>query len=146
MARSSGNVSLQKYLKNADERVRQAAADALNEAATELENQIRSNMQAQGIMERTGALRYSLKATKATAKNPRTVIKSEVFVPAPKRPGSRNPKMRGRYRYGVPYGRVIEFSPRINRPFFYTAWYEKRREIRETVINKVSEAWRNGKN
>lgn len=141
MAKFSGSISLERYLKDADERVRQAAADALNEAAEDLENRIRANMQAQGIVERTGALRTSLKATKATAKRPKTIIKSEVFVPAPRRPGSRNPKMKGRYKYGVPYGRVIEFSPRIKKPFFYTAWYEKRRSVREMVINKVSEAW-----
>lgn len=40
----SNNISLQRFLKDADERVRKAAAEALNEAAEELQNQIKSNM------------------------------------------------------------------------------------------------------
>lgn len=141
MARSYGNVSLASFLKDADERVRQAAADALNQAAEDMENRIRVNMQAQGIQEKTGKLRASLKSTKATAKRPAVTIKSEVYVQPPKKPGSRNPKMRGRYRYGVPYGRIIEFSPRINKPFFYSAWYEGRKTVKENVINAIEKAW-----
>lgn len=100
-------------------------------------------MTAQGIQERTGKLVGSVKTTTATAKSPSVEISSEVFKPAPKRPGSRNPRMKGRYRYGVPYGRIIEFSPRINKPFFYTAWYKKRSRIKQDVIEKISEAWSN---
>lgn len=140
MARS---VSLQRFLKGASERVRQAAADALNEAAKEITQGIRENMTAQGIQERTGKLVGSIKTTTATAKSPSVKISSEVFKPAPKRPGSRNPRMKGRYKYGVPYGRIIEFSPRINKPFFYTAWYKKRNRIKQDVIEKISEAWSN---
>ena len=140
MARYSNSVSLAKFLKDADDRVRQAAADALNEAAEQVENRIRANMQAQGIQEKTGKLRASLKSKKATAKSPSTVIRSEVYVQAPKRPGSRNPRMKGRYRYGVPYGRIIEFSPRINK-LFYSAWYSTRNAVRSRIVDKISEAW-----
>ena len=134
-------VSLHRFLKDADERVRQAAADALNKAASELESTIEANMNKQGIRNLTGNLRASVKSTKATPKRMNVVIKSEVYKPAPKRPGSRNPAMRGRYKYGVPYGRIIEFSPRINKPFFYTAWYRKRAEIKESVIRAIGDAW-----
>ena len=143
MARSSRK-SLAAVLKDADERVRQAAADALNEAAAELVAQIKENMNAQNITERTGKLRASIKYNEATAKRPNVLLKSEVFAPAPRRPGSRNPRMRGRYKYGTPYGRILEFSPRINKPFFYNAWYKRRREIKETVLKKITEAWSNG--
>lgn len=134
-------ITLKKLLRDADERVRQAAADALNEAAAELERDITNNMAAQNITSRTGKLRASVKANKATPKKLAIVIKSEVFKPAPKNPGSRNPAMVGRYKYGVPYGRILEFSPRLKKPFFYTAWYKNRRKIREDVIKAIGEAW-----
>lgn len=135
------SMSLQAFLKDADERVKKAAADALNKAADEMEMQIRENMNAQNIQVRTGKLRASLKATKATPKKLNVLIKSEVFAPPPKRPGSRNPRMKGRYKYGAPYGRLLEFSPRINKPFFYTAWYNKRQQIKQEIMETIGNAW-----
>ena len=138
------NMSLQRFLKDADERVRKAAADALNEAAKELTEQIKSNMAAQGIQQRTGKLAGSIEATTATAKKLAVIVSSEVYAPAPKQPGRDNPAMRGRYKMGTPYGRIIEFSPRIKKPFFYTAWYKKRRQIKKDVIEAIGKAWANG--
>lgn len=135
------NMSLQRFLKDADERVRKAAADALNEAAKELTEQIKSNMAAQGIQQRTGKLAGSIEATTATEKKLAVIVSSEVYAPAPKQPGRDNPAMRGRYKNGVPYGRIIEFSPRIKKPFFYTAWYKKRRQIKKDVIEAIGKAW-----
>ena len=142
MAKGWGTLST--FLKQADERVRQAAADALNEASDEVIKQVKANMSAQGIQEKTGKLRGSVKANRATQKSLNVVIKSEVYKPAPKRPGWRNPKMRGRYKWGVPYGRIIEFSPRIKKPFFYKAWYEKRKQVKEQVMKAIEGAWSNG--
>ena len=138
------SLSLQTFLKNADERVKEAAANALNSAAETLERDIKGNMSAQGIKERTGALRGSLKSTKATAKNLNVVIKSEVYAKKPKRPGLYNPRMKNRYKYGVPYGRIIEFSPRINKPFFYKAWYKNKNKIKSEVMEAIGKAWSNG--
>lgn len=149
MAKNSGRVSLVRFLKDADERVREAAAKALNENAEGLISKIKDNMNAQGIHERTGNLRGSIKSIKATAKNPYTRIESEVYarnpktgeLAIPKNPGSRNPAMKGKYKNGVPYGRLIEFSPRINKPFFYTAWYQEKSRIREDIIKAIGKAW-----
>lgn len=140
MAKSSFK-SLNALLKDADEKVKEAASEALNEASDEIVKQIRENMNAQGIRERTGALRGSIEIRKSTPKNLNALIKSEVFARRPKRPGWRNPKMKGRYKYGTPYGRILEFSPRINKPFFYTAWYKKRSTVKEEIINKIYGAW-----
>lgn len=146
-------ISLQRFLKDADVRVREAAAKALNAAANELQNDIKQNMAAVGIKNRTGRLRGSIVVkSPATEKRLNVVLQSEVYavnpktgaLAIPKRPGSRNPAMRGRYRNGVPYGRILEFSPRLNKPFFYTAWYRKRKQIKDDVINKISGAWSNG--
>lgn len=135
------SISLQALLKDADEKVKQAAADALNKAAEELENQIKANMASQGIQERTGALIGSVKYSRATPKKLRVLLKSEVFAKEPKEPGKRNPAMKGRYKHGVPYGRIIEFSPHINKPFFYTAWYNKRAQIKKQVIEAIGKEW-----
>lgn len=135
------SISLQSFLKNADERVKVAAAEALNEAAAQLETRIRENMAKQGIQERSGNLRASLKATKATPKRLKVLLKSEVFAKTPRRPGLYNPRMKGRYKWGVPYGRILEFSPRINKPFFYAAWYAERSKIKEEVMEKIGNAW-----
>jgi hypothetical protein len=144
----ASRVTLQRFLKDADERVRQACADALNNASKELEKQIQANMSAQGIHNRTGRLRGSIKSNLATANKPVVVIKSEVYAQLPKKPnknrrlwGKGNIKYSGR---GVPYGRIIEFSPRINKPFFYPAWYKYKKQIREYIIRTIGEAWNNG--
>ena len=86
--------SLQSFLRDADERVREAAAKALNEAAEEVKKQIVSNMSARGIESRTGNLVGSVEFTQATAKRPTVKIKSEVFnTREPKNPGTKNPRM-----------------------------------------------------
>lgn len=141
-------MKLSTFLKDADERVKQACADALNQAATELEQQIESNMSAVGIHSKTGKLRGSIKSTVATPDRPRVVVKSEVYATAPKKP-NKNRRLWGKpaIRYparGVPYGRILEFSPRYKKPFFYTAWYQKRRQIKENIIRAIGEAWSNG--
>ena len=135
------NISLQRFLKDAEEDVRKAAAEALNKAAEELKQEIKNNMASQGIQERTGNLVGSVKASQATDNKLIVKITSEVYAKAPKRPGLTNPAMKGRNRYGTPYGRIIEFSPRINKPFFYTAWYAKRKQIKEDIIEAIGKAW-----
>lgn len=132
--------SLRNILRDADERVREAAANALNEAASELKQEIRDNMVEQGIQQRTGNLWGSVEATLATPEDAFVMIKSEVFAKMPKQPGKFNPAMKNRYKRGVPYGRIIEFG-RPQKPFFYKAWYDKRKEIKEDVESAIGNAW-----
>ena len=40
---------------------------------------------------------------------------------------------------GVFYGRIVEFSPRINRPFLYPAMDSKRKAVREHITEAVRE-------
>ena len=139
--------SLQKFLRDADERVRKACADALNEASQELEKQIKTNMSSKGIQNKTGRLRGSVTANKATEKKPVIVIKSEVYAPLPKNQ-SKNRRLWGKssLKYpskGVPYGRILEFSPRYKKynNYFYGVWYKNRNKIREDVIKAIGNAW-----
>ena len=41
---------------------------------------------------------------------------------------------------GVYYGRLVEFSPRINRPFLYPAMDAKRKAVKEHITEAVREA------
>ena len=144
------------FLANADSRMRTAVANQLNRASDELLTRIRQNMADVGLHQRTGKLVASLKVRKATTETPRTVIWSEVYAPKPKRPNwnRRLWKQKGwnmnglnlskdiRYpKGGVPYGRILEFSPRFNRPFFYKAWYDKRNSIRERIVMVLRNTW-----
>lgn len=146
------------FLANADRQMRTAIANQLNRASKELVSNIRANMAKVGIHERTGKLVGSLEIRDATPETPKTVIWSEVYARRPKRPNwnrhlwrKKGWTMNGlnlgkdlRYpRDGVPYGRILEFSPRFGRPFFYTAWYDKRNAIRERIIQVVRNTWQN---
>lgn len=137
--------TLIKFLKDADERVRKAAVEALNEEAEKLQQEIKNNLAKQGIKERSGDLVGSVKITKATEKKPSVKVSSEVFKAMPKRPNIRRRKWgKPDIKYaskGVPYGRIIEFSPRIKKPFFYTAWYKSRNKIKEEIIKAIGNAW-----
>lgn len=159
MAKWQGRNEWAKFLRDADERVRQAAADALNAASDDLIAKMKSNMARQGIQVRTGKLISSFKVNRATAASPNVVIENEVYKPLPRNQrrwrravasaeGQERKRMRSlrpsRYKYppqGVPYGRIIEFSPRINKPFFYTAWYDMRRAVKARVMASVGNAW-----
>lgn len=140
-ARKSYKKTLDYLLKDATERVQQAAVDALNGMADYMEQQIENNISKAGIKEDTGALKDSIKTTRAKIGKYSVVISSEVYKPAPENPGSRNPSMAGRYKKGVPYGRILEFSPHYNRPFFYTAWYNSRDAVKEYIISQIGKAW-----
>ena len=43
---------------------------------------------------------------------------------------------------GLYYGKIVEFSPKINKPFLYPAMDAKRKEVQEKIIKAVREAIR----
>ena len=133
--------SLKSILKEYGKDVLEAAAAQLNAEAEALVADIGADMDKAGIKTRSGALKASVKAIAATPKNLNAVVKSEVYAEMPKNPGSRNANISYPAK-GVPYGRLIEFSPRINKPFFYTSFYEKRNEIIDRVFKACREAGR----
>ena len=135
----SGKTSLKKILKEYSKDVQEAAVNQLNKEAEMLVSDIDADMDRAGIKTNTGALKASVKAIAATVKNLDAGVISEVYAPMPTKPGSRNENI---YypKKGVPYGRLIEFSPRINRPFFYTSFYEKRGKIIDRVFDACKQA------
>lgn len=161
MARNRNRVSLAAYLKDKDEDVRQAAADLLNKGSDMVVSQIKRNLRNQGIKNRTGKLYNSIEIKRATAKSPNVVIMSEVFAPPPKKERELRiawgkmtkhqkvyrrkigkPPMKFKYPIqGVPYGRIIEFSPRINKPWFYKAWYDMRNRVKDMIVSGIFNTW-----
>lgn len=136
--------NLNKLLKDKTEDVKQAAADVLNAAADEIVSQMQKNMNASGIQNRTGKLRGGIEIKKATTENISVMIKNEVVSDKEvKKPGKFNPAMKGRYKGGVPYGRLLEFAPRFKGKysFFYKSWYEKRNKVKKEIMEKIGNAW-----
>lgn len=144
------------FLRNANQQMREALARQLNRASDEVVSQIKSNMARVGINSRTGRLVGSLKIRRATPKSPRCVIYSEVYAVKVAKPNWNRHlwKQKGWYmnglklgqdlRYptdGVPYGRILEFSPRLNKPFFYKAWYDKQKSVKERILWTVRNCW-----
>lgn len=44
---------------------------------------------------------------------------------------------------GTPYARIVEFSPKIDKPFMYPAFDAKRDQMKENVVMKIREALTN---
>lgn len=132
--------TLQRLLKDADIRVKQAAMQALNNAGEELVEGIKESLNST-LNTISGNLEGSVTYEPATENKLMIRVKATATKPAPKKPGSRTPAMKQRYDNGAPYGAIIEFSPRINKPWFYPVWYRKRDKIKQDVLNAVGDAW-----
>lgn len=126
--------SLKKILSEYSKEVQEAAVNELNKEAESLVSDIDGDMDRAGIKSQSGKLKASVKAIAANLKNLQAKVRSEVYAEMPKNPGKRNKNIRYAGK-GVPYGRIIEFSPRINRPFFYTSFYRKRNRIIDNVFD-----------
>lgn len=126
--------SLKKILSRYSKEVQEAAVNELNKEAESLVSDIDGDMDRAGIKSQSGKLKASVKAIAANLKNLQAKVRSEVYAEMPKNPGKRNKNIRYAGK-GVPYGRLIEFSPRINRPFFYTSFYRKRNRIIDNVFD-----------
>ena len=126
--------SLKKILSEYSKEVQEAAVNELNKETESLVSDIDGDMDRAGIKSQSGKLKASVKAIAANLKNLQAKVRSEVYAEMPKNPGKRNKNIRYAGK-GVPYGRIIEFSPRINRPFFYTSFYRKRNRIIDNVFD-----------
>lgn len=147
-------ITLKEFVKDKADEAIQAGCDVINEEAAKLVGQIKAEMDIVGINERSGDLKGSVKiTTKASVKKPNVIIKSEVF--AKDKNGKKhmvvNPGSRQRdgsramtandYKDGVPYGRILEFSPRYKKPFFFKVWDREKARIDHDVREKIGVAW-----
>lgn len=147
-------ITLKEFVKDKADEAIQAGCDVINEEAAKLVGQIQSEMDVVGINERTGNLKGSVKiTTKASVKKPNVIIKSEVFAldkdgkkhmvvnPGSRQGAGSRAMTYNDYKDGVPYGRILEFSPRYNRPFFFKVWDREKSRINREVRQKIGVAW-----
>lgn len=95
---------------------------ALENAQSEMEavaNAIKDDMKSK-VPVKTGALRDSIQWKWNKAKN--TIIFTA---------DAKNKKD------GIMYGKIVEFSPKINKPFFYTALDAHKNEVRDRLIHAI---------
>ncbi len=81
----------------------------------------------------TGALRDSIH--KEVKKNGERVTVGTRLKSAPSK----------KYPEGVNYGKIVEFSPKINKPFLYPAFDAHKAKTKERVRQAIAEAVRRGK-
>ena len=138
MSRRIKHINLKDVLEQYGEKAMEAAAAVMRESADQLVAGAKARAPAE-----SGKLRDSIRKLEHGSGKRYTVAmvcdaKSTVPV---KHPGVRNPNAASRYKNtGVPYGRIIEFSPKYNHPFFFTDYYNQRAATREKVIEAIHKA------
>ena len=113
-------------------------AEYVNSESKSLKDAALKNMQEQGIKSRTGNLVKHMQVepivlSKITPKTKKAAAIVLNDATATNKKGEE-----------IAYGRIIEFSPRINKPFFYTEFYNRRAKIRENLEKIIREAWVKG--
>lgn len=116
---STGQVK--QHLTELGEEVLQAAKDALKAGADTIVKDAKTR-----VPVKTGKLKDSIKAV---AKREGTVYEIEANATD---------------KNGFPYGQIVEFSPKINRPFLYPAFDENYNAVRESIIKAIQAATRKG--
>ena len=114
MARNARGVNIRRILDQYGERAARAAREALKENAAELVNEAKERVP---VM--TGKLRASIHAEE-TRGGDRIKVTAD----------AKDAK-------GTPYAAIVEYSPAINRPFLYPAFYALRSEMIERVKEKL---------
>lgn len=111
----------------------QIVEEEVNKGLDEMAERVRQNYEAQGIRVRSGKLISGTKIRRMRKGSFGRIINEVYNTKVPKNPGIHTESMRNRYKKGVPYGRLIEFSPRINKPFFYPAVDS----VKEDVLKRI---------
>lgn len=116
MARRNNAKEINEILISLGEKVTEAAKTALQDGADTVVNDAKSRCPVD-----TGALRDSIHK-QTTGKGLKIKIVADAETDE-----------------GIPYGKIVEFSPKINKPFLYPALDAARDGIRKNVANAVKE-------
>lgn len=111
------NMTVRRILEQYGEDAADAAKEALRENAELLIDEARSR-----VPVRTGKLRDSIRAVES-----RSGERIKVVADAKDSAGRQ-------------YAAIVEYSPKINRPFMYPAFYARRTDMIENVKEKIREA------
>ena len=137
---SRGHVSTgqtEQHLKELGDHVLQAAKDALKKGADVITNDAKSRCPVYEGHKKNGRAYFAQDVTPGAL---RDSIKAES-----KRSGtvyqiSANAKSRD----GYIYGQIVEFSPRVNRPFLYPAMEANKDGVRQSIIQAIQAAVKRG--
>lgn len=114
-----------------------AGAKYINRQGAMLRDEAMKRMAEQGIAVRSGNLRKSLRLIPIVDNKMKDLrVASTVLID--------DAVVTDKNGKEIAYGRIIEFSPKINKPFFYTAYYESRNDIKDGLAQVIREKWQEG--
>ena len=138
---SRGNMSTahtEQALKELGNHVLQAAKDALKKGADKVVSDAKSRCPVYEGHKKNGKI---YKANDVTPGALKDSIKAEPNAKGTVYKISANAKSKDGYLYG----QIVEFSPRVNRPFLYPAMEANRDSIRRSITEAVRNAARSGR-
>ena len=121
MGKRKTDINLKDFFKELGADVEEAAKQALEEGAEIIVNDAKSRVAVD-----TGKLRDSIHFKKLNNGTKIRIIADAYKV------GSDGKK--------IYYGQLVEFSPKINKPFMYNSLEAHRAEIKQNIINAIREA------
>ena len=83
---------------------------------------------------------HVIKPKRSTKFHKDIVVCDAVNVTPIKNPGARGSKRTKSYTDGYPYPRVLEFSPKYGKPFFFQGCYEAKMALSGKIIEAVRKA------
>ena len=131
--------------KTFSEKAMKIVMEEINNSLPEIAENVQRHYDEQNIKKITGKLYAGTKIHKMEVSEDKVktayIINDVINPRIVKKPGKRNIAMKNRYKGGTHYGRLIEFSPRINKPFFYPAMDESKEKLRE----RIKKRWKDEK-
>ena len=128
----------EQVLKELGNHVLQAAKDALKKGADSVVRDAKSRCPVYEGHKKNGRVYMAQEVTPGALKDS---IKAEPNEEGTVYRISANAKSRD----GFFYGQIVEFSPRVNRPFLYPAMDANKDSIRRSIVEAVRNAARNGR-
>lgn len=123
--------------------VAKAAAEVINDVILDTEKEAKENLRKHGIKGTRMYEGFTHTEADWNADNPEATLALEVWSDEPtKKIGNNNSGIYDSMGYAN-VGRIIEFSPRINKPFYYDAFYKRRKGMKKEIHDKVVEVIRN---
>ena len=137
-------LSVSKIIKEFGEQAGEVAIDVLNDVIHDVVTGAKENLKRHHVK---GSRMYeNFEVHEATMKNEEALLAVEVWSDKPtKKIGNYNTGIYDSLGYAN-VGRIIEFSTRINKPFFYDAFYKRRKGLEDEIHDKVVEVIKNVNN
>lgn len=136
------DIDLKTILESYGEAAKQAAIDCVDRKASALDAGAKSRLEAQfpgGTGKAAASIRI-VRPKRQTNKYKLKVICDAVNPRPVKNPGSHGSKRGGSYPNGYPYPRVLEWSPKYGKPFFFQDYYETKAALPDQVSEAIRKA------